>query len=143
MRVAVGISHQIFSLTRRPSVRSRYPLFIGGVMRDIRFRAWDNLLGVMIDVPMEIITNQQNNPKTLNAALKCFDLMQYTGLHDKNGKEIYEGDIVRYDGDEYNKDIEEEVEFKGGAFYPVCNFPVEEVNIEVIGNIYENKSRLT
>jgi len=112
-------------------------------MRDIRFRAWDNLLGVMIDVPMEIITNQQNNPKTLNAALKCFDLMQYTGLHDKNGKEIYEGDIVRYDGDEYNKDIEEEVEFKGGAFYPVCNFPVEEVNIEVIGNIYENKSRLT
>ena len=134
--------------------------YLGGAMREIKFRAWDKELKAIRTVDTihfglgtgygkvsysedNFDTNYQGQFKAPNKKnIDCI-LMQYTGLKDKEGVEIYEGDIVRYDGDEYNKDIEEEVEFKGGAFYPVCNFPVEEVNIEVIGNIYENKSRLT
>jgi len=74
-------------------------------------------------------------------------LMQFTGLTDKNGKEIYEGDIVEsvdeLSNDQYQVDdrvFTEAVELKAGAFYPVCNMPSEE--FEVIGNIHENPELL-
>ncbi len=74
--------------------------------------------------------------------IKAF--LQGTGLSDKNGREIFEGDVVAVDvdfGTEQYPDartINEVVEFKGAAFYPVC----EEQNFEIIGNIYSNPELL-
>ena len=80
-----------------------------------------------------------------------FILMQSTGLKDKNGKEIYEGDIVRFsltDGFNYVANEDGVVTYKLGAFYVVnglTEYLISDINtnkVEVIGNIYENPELL-
>lgn len=70
---------------------------------------------------------------------------QYTGVKDKNGREIYEGDVVRFlDAD--NKVKNKEVRFGGGGFTPVVEIcwlaNIEGMFAEVIGNIHDNPELL-
>jgi uncharacterized phage protein (TIGR01671 family) len=57
-------------------------------MREIKFRAWDGV--DYMSKPFDLFAIQREEISFTKDAV----LMQYTGLHDKNGKEIYEGDIV-------------------------------------------------
>lgn len=81
-----------------------------------------------------------------------YELMQYTGLKDKNGKEIYEGDIVLRDREENRAKDLAYVDFKFGAFrlrrvygsgmtYTFGSTRFTD-KIEIIGNIYENPELL-
>ena len=122
-------------------------------MREIKFRAWIKDYALMADVNFmnidykEIVVMIDENDYEFNCGE--YELMQYTGLTDKNGTEIYEGDIL-------STDLSRPyliVEFRNGAFMLQCQdsgksyydyFGTYGENLEfveyheVIGNIYEH-----
>ncbi len=121
-------------------------------MREIKFRAWDCL-----DEDMQYFTFNEmlssGTAPSLHPGSADWRLMQYTGLKDKNGKEIFEGDIVKHK--EPNTMHYPGPEHVGTITYlpDVCCFrtvipnelyePIhDDVIIEVIGNIYENPELL-
>ena len=75
-------------------------------------------------------------------------LMQSTGLVDKNGKEIFEGDIVKMSKDVYSEPTYYEVvRHRGGAYrleskQHGCELWLRHTDCEVVGNIYENPELL-
>jgi uncharacterized phage protein (TIGR01671 family) len=115
-------------------------------MREIRFRAWDkhnkrfvNQLDLINPEVMTIrITEQGFRFLNENESWNMFE--QYTGLKDKNDKEVYEGDIISDSGK-----ILGEVIFDGGSFciYDLNTRKPELLESydhepEIIGNIHEN-----
>ena len=76
------------------------------------------------------------------------NLMQSTGLHDKNGKEVFEGDIIKMAKDVYSDPTYYEViRHRGGAYrlesnQHGCELWLRHTNCEVIGNVYENPELL-
>lgn len=150
-------------------------------MREIKFRAWLKKENKMVEVKSihlgtkKIIHGYSENSQCYGNKSCSFDdieLMQYTGLKDKNGKEIYKGDIVKFNnqigeicfecgafgiGVKDCVDYETLEAYRGERFYGCLNdnfislweiywnfncVDYEIDEIEVIGNIYENPELL-
>lgn len=124
-------------------------------MREIKFRAWDARDQKMTTL-IDLGCNEEYGTAWLNPGIKALsdnglNLMQYTGLKDKNGVEIYEGDILKEDeyGGYWNPGGETHVvEYREGGFYPFLDYPIYAQDLpipgstEVIGNIHENPELL-
>lgn len=125
-------------------------------MESISFRAWDkeekkmhkvktiefSRRGARIIHLAEVNSNGKGDHKRWHSSV---ELMQSTGLKDKNGTEIYEGDIVKNIYDEiyvvkwFDAGFYLEERYNGGFDYSELHFGN---NKEVIGNIYENPELL-
>lgn len=108
-------------------------------IREIKFRAWDLKTNYM-HYGNQYITMSLDGQGRLSSDELIF--MQYTGLKDKNGNEIYEGDIINCLHPISKKFVAYgEVSFKNGCFkFDYINDPwnlFTASEIEVVGNIYE------
>ena len=136
-------------------------------MREIKFRAWDKATKHMIVTGFHVfgeytlfngIGHYLHENHLEKATLDRYDdveVMEFTGILDKNKKEIYEGDICKLNGGA--KDVFFEVAFEYGCFVArvpwkkdyspelkaYCYFDSEIMIVEVVGNIYEDPELLT
>lgn len=109
----------------------------------LKFRAWDGEKMISPDYACR----QGYGWWTENSIPTYSDkVMQFTGLYDKNGKEIYEGDVVS-GGNSWASHVENEVvKFENGGFSPFsvagweCTPSPEDC--EIIGNVFENPELL-
>jgi uncharacterized phage protein (TIGR01671 family) len=119
-------------------------------MRELKFRVWDVKLNEY--VPKREL--DRNFGLDFNGELRCliasrekdpFILQQYTGLTDKNGKEIYEGDIINLKFGELNANLVVKwdkymgLKYHNGGWTSLVHV---DTHGEVIGNIFEHENLL-
>lgn len=125
-------------------------------MREIKFRAWHKIHKTMYRY-VEHVSYPDGSSGIGLIGPFCpnnddVELMQYTGLKDCKGQEIFEGDILKGLRNQYGEKIEEirEVKYDESMqlmpLYDICGYDCElwmdESKYEVIGNIYEHPELL-
>ena len=127
-------------------------------MKEIKFRAWHDFSEPYMVYKVERDGASPFDFEDIVKDPELWKLMQYTGCKDKNGKEIYEGDIVKLlvdDGWREKAEQITEIKFQNGAFQVECEgicdgdygataigYLDDQVEVEVLGNIYENPELL-
>jgi uncharacterized phage protein (TIGR01671 family) len=123
-------------------------------MREIKFRAWEKNLKEIIPVHSIDFDNKIINSLSAWRFFHEIELMQYTGLKDRNGKEIYEGDILEchhktkgnvfFHDDSFRLSSDQcELNLEDIHSYDDLNqYLIEDNDLVVIGNIYENPELL-
>ncbi len=113
--------------------------------REIKFRVWIPSVNKIVYNPYIDFDQRDQIADIFNGKRNRFIWMQYTGLKDKNGKEIYEGDVLNDPGG-FPTPCDTVITFQEGSFVAILNNylirPGAWKSMEVIGNVYENKELL-
>lgn len=113
---------------------------MGEIKRVIKFRVWEaSALGSAMTYIDDMYWFEEQQVHSIEDD-GIYKFMQFTSLLDKNGKEIYEGDIVRYT---YNRDTKTTTSFTEVIEYDkwadvIGVRVIVGMNPEIIGNIYEH-----
>lgn len=119
-------------------------------MREIKFRAWDvrakryeffdgfDRWGMILSSKSATIDSVSSDHLLLTDNPTYYIWEQFTGLHDKNGKEIYEEDILYWDGSVIGAVSFEHCEFIVGTGKDVRALCIAHEDVKIIGNIHEN-----
>ena len=115
-------------------------------MREIKFRAWYQSMMYYSNVegPIGIYALLDSLSVRGTISMSEITLMQYTSLKDKNGKEIYEGDILKTERQEIAK-VEWNNRIAGFSLYTLRAWNPKSCwddTVEIIGNIYEDQDLL-
>lgn len=128
-------------------------------MREIKFRCWvPNCNRILEWYEVKRMFTNNGSIFGLSDGILIYhkNIMQYTGLKDVKGKEIYEGDIVKVNNIDPHDYFFAQIKFEGGSFI-ICNndyfpdsyitfidFGIDEdrLDVEVIGNIHKNPELL-
>ena len=127
-------------------------------MRPIKFRAWDKqksewyqpthqayrgeLFELMVGFKGDLLAHTMKGIEHESLWPDRFALMQFTGLHDKNGKEIYEGDCILEENSELDPVPEDKLKAVQAEIPSIYFERWVSISGKVIGNIYENPELL-
>ena len=111
-------------------------------MKDVKFKVWDKILHSWSKNTHRFLHNE--GVLTLDSGDR-YDFVQWTGLLDRHGDEIYEGDIVRF----LASGVRDSVTFGDCGFW-LSDIPMSELcigrnvtdEIEIIGSVHENPELL-
>lgn len=118
-------------------------------MREIKFRAWHKTTKTMLQVGDNAGTTHPLDCCVYSMQRQPVELMQYTGLKDKNAREIYEGDLIK---DSDSKEIGQVIwddttlcwttKFEDNDLWGFVPRKGRDNHCEVIGNVYQNPELL-